>query len=215
MKNRLLSLFVFFVIASLIISGCALEHHGRFAITNPHPNNTFSPTDHINITLHRYSPIDPYHYFRYQIRDNGAFLASSEARGELTDIQYILNGGSIGPHTIDARAQAFDSASAHSDWYPATSICIYIGPNPPANFSCNTYAWPQNLEFTTLTPTSTILTIVTETPPVTPLIIIRADNNNNNGNNSGGATGCAAYGDKSSCDLAGCSWTGSSCVVSP
>ncbi len=218
MKRPLYLLFLFFVITSLVLSGCALEHHGRFYISSPHINDTFLPTDHITITLHRYSSVDPYHYFRYQIRDNGNILISNEARGELNDIQYILNGDSNGVHLIDARAQAFDTTNSHSDWYPATSVCIYVGGNPPANFTCNQYAWPQNLEFVTTTPTSSILTIVTEAPPVTPIIIIRPDNpNNNNGGKPGGsgATGCGAYGDKSSCDAAGCSWNGSSCTVSP
>ncbi len=220
MKYRLYALFTFFIVTGLVLSGCALEHHGRFAITTPHVNDTFLPTDHITITLHRYSSIDPYHYFRYQIRDNGNVVRADEARGEMSEILYILNGDSNGVHLIDARAQAFDTANSHSDWYPATSVCIYVGGNPPANFTCNQYAWPQNLEFATTTSTPAILTIVTETPVVTPLIIIRPENNNNNGGNGGnggpgGGTGCGAYGDQASCDLAGCSWNGSSCTVSP
>lgn len=216
MKINLRSLLALTILFAFLISGCALEHHPRFYISRPNTNSTFLQTDLITINLHRYSSITPYHYFRYQIRDNGNIVEADQAWGEMTDVQKVLNGDSIGIHLIDARAQAYDSPSRQSDWYPATSICIYVGPNPPSNFTCDiVYGWPSPDEFVTTTPS--VLTITTVTPITTPLIIIRPDNNNgnSNGGNPSGATGCAAYSDKTSCDLAGCSWNGSACTVTP
>ncbi len=212
---------------SLFINGCGpLSHHGRFQITTPNQNQTFLPTDHITITLHRWVSVAPYHYFRYQIRDNGNVIEGDSRRAEQNEVQIILTGDSEGTHTIDARAQAWDTATSHSDWYPADPVCIYVGENPPTSFICNQYAWPQNLEYVPVTPTVPVFTIVTETPETPPrsIIIIHSGNSNNANNNgggssnsggSGGATGCAAYSDQASCNLAGCSWLAGSCIVSP
>ena len=220
MKNRLFPLFAFFVIASLLISGCALEHHGLpLIITTPNNGTVFGQNEIIRIGITSGLTVpDQYRQFQIEIYDNGVRVrVNYYGRGTTMVREADPTPYTTGTHDLYARARAYNSDTDYGEWYPSYHVCVFVGPNPPSNFTCDvSYGFPQHLEISTETPS--IYTIITGTPPVTPLIIIRPENNNNNGGNggaSGGATGCAAYSDKNSCDLAGCSWNGSSCTVTP
>ena len=217
MRFRLYSLFAFIVTASLLISGCALSHRGLGFYLRTDRQLYSQLTDPITITLSSTIVVpNQYHSVQYEVIDNGVGIGSGVISRDTQQITVLMPfPHAFGTHSISARVRPYNSAADYGDWVASTPamVCVFVGADPPDTYSCSVFGFPQHLEISTETPS--ILTIVTETPPVTPLIIIRPDNNNNNGNNPGGAVGCAAYGDKSSCDLAGCSWTGSSCTVSP
>ena len=220
MKYRWYALFTFFIIASLLVSGCALQHHaiGVYLRTD----NQLYPqlTDPITVTLSSNVVVpDQYHFIQYEVIDNGRGIGSSVISRDTQQITVMVPfPHAFGTHSISARVRPYNSATESGDWVTSTPamVCIFVGSDPPDTYSCNVFGFPEHIEIATETPP--VLTIATEAPPVTPLIIIRPENNNNNGGNggaSGGTTGCAAYSDKNSCDLAGCSWNGSSCTVTP
>lgn len=217
MKHRLYSLFVFFMITSLVISGCALEHRGLpLIITTPTNGTVFGQNEIIRIGITSGLTVpDQYHNFQVEIYDNGRMVrANFYGRGTTMVREADPAPYTNGMHDLYARARAYNSNTDYGQWYLSYHVCVFVGPNPPHNFTCDvSYGFPQHLEIATETPS--IFTIVTVTPVLTPIVIIRPSNNNSGRPGGGGATGCGAYGDQTSCDLAGCSWNGSSCTVSP
>ena len=221
MKHRLHILLTFFIVTDLMLSGCALEHHAVGVFLSTDRQLYEQLTDPINITLaSRVVVPNQYHSVQYEVMDNGRVV---EQRAISRDTQNVTIMDpfphTYGLHSISARVRPYNSETDNGDWVTSSPamVCIFVGSDPPDTIPpCSVYGFPQHIEISTETPA--ILTIATETPVVTPLIIIRPENNNNNGGNggpSGGASGCGAYGDKTSCDLAGCSWNGSACTVSP
>jgi len=220
MNRRLLSLFAFFIITSTVISGCALSHRALVISLSTDRQTYDLLTDHIIVTLSSTIDASEQYQYQYQITDNGREVAAGTISSGNQVHPEIPLPHTYGPHSISARVRQYNSSTASpGEWRASTPamVCIWIGGDLPDTYSCPVFGFPEYLEIATGTPS--ILTITTETPVVTPLIIIRPDNNNgnNNGgsNNPGSATGCAAYSDKNSCDLAGCSWNGSSCTVTP
>lgn len=219
MKVNLHFSLLLITIVSLFLNGCALSHHAAGVYLRTDRGLYSQLTDPIAVTLSsNIVPPEQYHLIQYQITDNGREIAAGTISRDTREINpEVPFPHAYGPHSISARARPYNSETDHGDWITSipAMVCIFVGSDPPDTVSCNTYGFPQHLEITTETPA--IYTIVTETPVVTPLIIIRPDNNanNNGGSNPGGATGCAAYSDKASCDLAGCSWNGSACTVTP
>jgi len=219
MKKNLHHLIAVLVITGLVLSACGGGNqtaHLRF--NSPANGAVFQVNASVYIDIGVDNPNA--HFNSYQLVDNGYIFyppggqVGSPPPGiglaPLTEAGLPWSFSTPGYHRVTAQAWS-DQANGYSE----TSICIVVtdathpNQNLPigADGSCPVVGAPQHLEAATVTPVTT------------PLIIIRPDNNNGNNNggngNPGGATGCAAYGDKTSCDLAGCSWNGSACTVSP
>ncbi len=201
------------IIGSLLISGCAFSHSARGISLRTDRQLYPQLTDPITVTLSsNYVPSDQYRLIQYQITDNGQEIAAGTITGDTHEIDpEIPFPHTFGPHSISARARFYNSETDHSDWSPSSPamVCIFVGSDPPDTYSCNVYGFPEHLEAVTVTPD--ILVIATETP----IIIVRPDNSSNGAHGGKSGSGCGQYASQSSCNLAGCSWTGSACQVNP
>jgi hypothetical protein len=218
MKHRLYSLFIFGVATSLILSACALSHRGRpFYINDPADRTRYRLDTPIYIGLLRGQDIPAeYTSFQYEVYDNGVLVnthVENRATSQVRVTDPIPHSG--GFHTLSARARAYNSAASFGDWYVAPSVCVYIGPVEPPSYDCLEYGFPAHLEIATQDPS--VLTIEPTAPLMNEVVPNPGGNStgNNNGNNPPAASGCTQYTDQSSCNLAGCSWSGSSCIVTP
>ncbi len=203
MKPNFRSLLALTVVIVIILTGCSAQEPPTFSITQPGNGNVLPTAHPVEITLSSRFSSGNFQYIRWEIYQDGMRVDFNNSESiDTREIHRALNGVTDGTHWIYARAQAY-SGSNQSRWLETSEICYWVGDNPPSDF-CN---------YQTIVQPSTASTA---TPIVTPIIIIRPDNSGSGrSNGSGGASGCAAYGDKSSCNLAGCSWTGSACQVTP
>ncbi len=205
MKLNSKSILVGVILLGLLISGCSAQEPPTFSITQPGNGSVLPSGVPVQITLNSRYNANNFSYVRWEIYDNGVLVGHDVANIGTSDIHWAENGPMDGVHHIYARAQAFSNGANQSQWLTTPDLCYWVGDNAPSDFcSIQTIVQPA--------------TAATATAVLTPIVINRPDNTNSNGGNggtSGGATGCAAYTDQSSCNLAGCSWSGSSCTVTP
>jgi hypothetical protein len=221
MKHRWYLLFMFFVIASLPISGCALSHEALFKITDPHNGNVFPLNQPVTIRVRVFRDSRSsfggtlWESYEWVLSDAGVVIAQGSSSIAQGTFEFVINSSFDGAHYISARARAArpdpDFADLpnnpyriYSDWLSSNEVCIYIGSNAPEDF-CTIRTIVQPLMVGSITPTPT----ATATP-VTPVPIRRNPNQH-------GGSGCSQYHSQSSCNLAGCSWNpqNSSCTVTP
>jgi hypothetical protein len=206
MKLYFRVIFAWTTIVAFLLSGCSAQEPPTFSITQPGQGSILPSGNPVEITLSSRYNTNNYNSIRWEIYDNGVLVGHDVAQIGIRDIRWAENGPMDGVHHIYARAQAFSNGANQSQWLTTPDLCYWVGDNAPADFcSIQTIVQPS--------------TAATATAVITPIVINRPDNNGNNnggnGNPGGGATGCAVYGDKTSCNLAGCSWNGSSCTVTP
>jgi len=203
MKVNLGFLTAWLAVFGLLISGCSASEPPTFSITQPGQGNVLPSGHPVEITLSSRYNTNNYNFIRWEIYDNGLLVGHNQADIGTREIHWAENGPMDGVHHIYARAQAFSRGSNTSQWLTTPDLCYWVGDNPPADFcSYETIIQP--------------VTSGTATPVVTPLIINRPDNTNGGtGGNPAGGDVCGQYGDVTSCNRAGCSWTGSACTVTP
>jgi hypothetical protein len=222
MKIKSKILMVFVLIAGLTLSGCALSHEPIFRITNPQNGNVFGLNDRVTIrvrvfrnSISNFGSYD-WHFYQWRLFDGNTIIASGGASTSIGTFEFVIDTSAGGPHYITAQARAgrpdpdfadlpVNPYFVYSDWMDSNEVCFFVGPDAPSDF-CSVRTIVQPLVVASITPTP-----IPPTPtatPVTPIPVRRNPNQH-------GGSGCSQYNTQSSCNLAGCSWNGSSCTVNP
>ena len=213
-RSGLSVLAILFV--GVLLSGCALRHESIIRITDPGNGNTFPLDQPVTIRVHvntaalaNYNHVSGWGFYEFNIIDGGTIIAHGGRSINFDEFEWTLSAGSAGPHYVVVQGRVGRNVGSnqfeYSDWINSNEVCFYVGPDAPSDF-CSVRTIVQPLTVTTLTPTPP------PTPtPVTP-VIIRPNPHNPGGTNP---SGCAAFTDQTSCDLAGCSWNYGTCVVNP
>ncbi len=165
------------IILGVVMSGCGGFRHAVILITNPHDNDTFALGDGVNVHISASSSLPANHgsweSYEYEVRDNdrliGHGLRIPFTQTEATVVENALPGGL---HLITARARGirrdYDTTAStpqyiYGDWYNSNEVCVWFGPNAPADF-CTIRTIGQPVE---VAPTAT------HTPfPPTPVPVI-------------------------------------------
>ncbi len=221
-RFRFPALFALLVLFSLFLNACALPHEGIIHITDPSNGNTFPLGQPITIRVHVNTAIVSnynhlaWQYYEWNILDAGAIVAHGADPVNQDIFEFVVNSAPEGAHYISVRGRVArpdpdfadlpnNPYKVYSDWIDSNEVCFYVGPNPPSDFcTIRTIAEPLSIATITATPV----------PPTATATAIRPIPTHRNPNQHGGS-GCSQYGNQNSCDLAGCSWNGSSCTVSP
>ncbi len=196
------------IIFAFTVSACSDFRSGPLPplqITNPHDNDVFPLNQTIEVRLVSNANQDhTWDTLEYEIYQDGLRIKSGTADGTQNTLPVQVTEDVTGTHVIWAQVRGH-RRDVTSDWIQSNQVCIYVGDNAPADFcSVQTIIEPQQA--------STSTPVVTPTATRVVPIPIRPNPNNHGGTNP---SSCAQYSDQTSCDLAGCSWNGSSCTVNP
>ncbi len=209
---RKISLSLSFVIIAGILTGSACSDFRSgplppLQITQPQDGNVFGQGTQINVTMQSNANRDNlYDTIEWQIYEDGLLQGQGTGPGSQNILTYNLPQNNVGTHVVFGRVRGHRRDVA-SDWINSNVVCFYVGDNAPSDF-CSTQTLVEPVIISTFTPSPTLPPTATSTATEIPTIPVR-----HNPHQTG--SGCGQYTSQNSCNLAGCSWNGSSCSVNP
>jgi len=145
--------FIVFVVASLLMNACDLQHHGYIYVTDPQNGNTFPLNQPITVkvSVADISRLIPYDWvsYEYTITDDGTTIAHvGNETIHQRNLFVVMNNPSQGAHYVSVRGRAArpdpdfvdvpnNPYRVYSDWIDSNEVCFFVGPNPPPDF-CTT-----------------------------------------------------------------------------